>query len=193
MSTRISDIGSAPVQVNPAGHGLGEPGQSVRLTNAGDNPVSWWIAATQPDGVPGFPIARGASHEITLPELPLWAWTRGTSRLLVTPLGGGGTGIVPGASVAAVLGQTPVAISPPAGAREGTRMLAVAAGDPVHAVLGSAGAAPDPLVPETTLGLGQSMPLIGGADGGANAWWWTDRHAGAVVLLTVADDSWVIA
>ena len=193
MTTSIFDIGAAPMQVNPAGHSLGDPGRSVRLTNAGDDVLHWWIAPGVSAGAPGFGIRRGGAHEITLPSLPLWAWARGSSRLLVTPLGGDSdTGIVPGEGSAATLGRTPIALATPAGANPGSRMLAVAAGEPIHMILGTAGAPPSPLVAETTLTLGESIPLVGGPDGEAQVWWWTDQHAGAVILLSVADGNWAI-
>lgn len=194
MTTRIIDAGAAPVQVNPAGHELGEPGRSLRLTNAGNNPLYWWIGDRVPDGVPGFPIARGESHEITLPSLPLWAWTQGTSRLLATPLGGADhIGVVPGASAAVPLGQSPVAAMAPTGVEPGGLMLAVAAGERIYAVAGSAGAPPDPLVAETTLSLGESTALSGAEnDAPSRVWWWTDRYAGATLLLTAADGLWDI-
>ena len=192
MTTSIIELSAAPVQVNSAGHSLGAAGRSIRLTNAGDNPVYWWIAAQEPVGVPGFSIARGGAHELTLPDMALWAWTRGTTRLLATPLGNeDDVGVVPGTSSAIPLGQTPVAAMAPHGAERGTRMLAVAAGDPVHVVSGGVGAPPSPLVPETTLSLGESILLVGGDDGTPpQTWWWTDAHLGATVLLTVADGRW---
>ena len=193
MTTSIHDIGGGPMQINPAGHALGDPGRSVRLTNAGDDVVHWWIAAAAPSGVPGFPIRRGGSHEITLPSLPLWAWARGSSRLLVTPLGNDDDiGVIPETTSAVTLGQTPVAVAAPQGAEEGTQMLAVAAGEPVYSVLGTDTSPPTPLTPETTLKLGGTANLVGGPDGGATAWWWTDRHAGATLLLTVADGRWTL-
>ncbi|MYH37358.1 MAG: hypothetical protein F4160_11230 [Rhodospirillaceae bacterium] len=86
--TAILDLTGNPAQVNPDGHGLGRPGQALRLTNAGDDPVFWAIAGRAPTaGVPGFEIGRGGHHEIAVPVLPLWAWAPGRSRVIATPIG----------------------------------------------------------------------------------------------------------
>ena len=180
------------MQANPDGHELGSPGRWLRLTNAGDDPVHWAVGARAPSAMPGFAIPRGEAHSITLPSLPLWAWARGGSRLLVTPTGKpGDRGDIPGATAAMILTALPVALSWPPGVTAGDKtVIAVNAGGG-RAYLMSSPAQPSDLAPAETLEIGGVF--VGyphSDDAGPQVWAWTDEHAGATLLLSKADSGW---
>ncbi len=191
--TAILDLGASPAQVSASEIGA-DAGRRIRLTCAGDDPIFWSIGERAPEtGMPGFRVARGASHEIVLPALPLWAWADRGSRLIATPIGASGeTGAIPGETGRIVLGTLPIAI-PDSIAEPGESVLAVSAGGgSVHVYAGTA--LPDPLIAAESLDDGQAYPLLilPGSDP-TRVWAWTDRHAGATMLLTRADPGWLLA
>ena len=194
--TILEDVGAAPVVLNA--DGALAAGSRVRLTNVGDVASRWLMAASTPAaGMPGFPLARGASHDLTLPHTAvanLYAWAPGTCRLAINPLAGD-PGIRPGPTGVVTVGPTPVVLPIPSGDwPAGTRAIALNAGAlPAYVVSGPmAGPAPDP-VDGIPVQPGTALEISTGPDGNADSLWWWSGWPGTTVLVTVADASWHVA
>ena len=190
--TRILNLAGAPIQANPEGHELGEPGRWIRLTNAGDDPVYWAVGARAPSAMPGIPIPRGEAHEITLPALPLWAWASGGSRLLVTPIGKPGErGNPAGRTGAMILTALPVAMPDPPGDKpsNGEFVLVNAGGGKANLLISNA-PLPDPLTPSDVLDTGEAFFGLHDASVATEIFCWTESHGGATLLLSWGSRDW---
>ena len=191
--TEIYPLEAAPVRINTPERELGDAGAPLGLANIGDDPAFWLIAAAAPTGQPGFKIERASEHLITLPDALLWAWSPARSRLLVTPLEPR-QGIIPLATAAFTVGQTPVRVSTPAGIEEGADVLIYhAGGRPVSHVWANTETTPQTAASRPPLQTGESFTATFHAAGVVqDLWLWCDRFAGATILVTPADGGWSV-
>ncbi|MDE0378660.1 MAG: hypothetical protein OXI20_05415 [Rhodospirillales bacterium] len=197
--TLILDIIASPRLVNLQGpeDDLGSDGAWVRLTNAGDDTLYWSMEDPPPEeGVPGFPLGRGRSHTITLGgasgtenELSLFAWSVGNSRLIAAPVGlASERGQVPGPTGRIVLTPTVINIPAPAGLRAGGNFVIMNAGGGT-AYLFEGRSLPSPRIASERLETGQHFKGVE-TDDGRMIFAWTDKYAGATLLICAADARW---
>ena len=197
--TLILDVDGVPRQVNRQGPevDLGGAGSWVRLTNAGDDPLYWSMEDPPPEaGVPGFPLARGASHTITMGgaigtegELSLFAWSAGKSRLIAVPVGlASERGQPAGPTGRVVLTPTAVSIVTPPGLTAGQSFVIANAGGGT-AYLFEGRSLASPRIASERLETGEHFKGVE-TDDGRMIFAWSDKHAGATLLICAADARW---